>query len=85
MLVRRTGKNVEGRMKEKCPICEQTVNMISGLECPKCGHRLGMQNLETDWNQFDAELGRKKARNSDAQSKPDCTHNPKRRNPLSFE
>jgi DNA-directed RNA polymerase subunit RPC12/RpoP len=72
-------------MIEKCPKCSKSVRMIAGLECPQCGHRLMTQNLDTDWKQYDSGLGRKRAKDADTQSRPDRTHNPKRRYPLDFE
>lgn len=72
-------------MRERCPSCDQVVRMVAGLECPKCGHRLGVQNLDTDWRQIDVELGRKMVRGSDEQTRPDRSHNPKRRYPLRFK
>lgn len=45
-----------------CPHCQERVRMISGLVCPKCGHKTMVQDLDTDWDQFDTELGRKRAK-----------------------
>lgn len=69
----------------KCPRCGKDVKMISGIKCPACEHVSMSQNLDTDWSQFDSDLGRKRAREADSQSRPDRSHNPKRRYPLDFK
>lgn len=69
----------------KCLRCGEKVKMIAGLKCPKCSHVRGSQNLDTDWGQFDPELGRQRAKDADRQSRPYRGHNPKRRTPLDFK
>ena len=49
----------------ECPMCRKKVRMISGLICPKCGHKTMAQDLDTDWHQFDSDLGRKRAKSLD--------------------
>ena len=70
----------------KCPRCGENVKLIAGIKCPKCDHVSGSQNLDTDWNMYDSDTGlTNKAKDADRQSKPDRSHNAKRRNPLDFK
>lgn len=68
-----------------CTRCGQNVKMISGIKCPKCGHTAGSQNLDTDWNKFNSDLGISRVKDSDAQSRPYRGHHPRRRNRLDFK
>lgn len=72
-------------MMAVCPRCEATVRFISGIKCPACGHVVGSQNLGPDWRQHSDDLGRKRARNADDQTRPHRPAGDTRRNPLNFE
>lgn len=70
---------------EVCRRCDKRVKLIGGLKCPECGHTAGSQNLDTDWSQYDSDLGRSRVRGADSQSRPYRGDNPKRRYPLDFK
>lgn len=70
-------------MREPCPRCGGELRLLSGFQvCVACGHRMGSQYPCQSWSTFDSELGRHRARSSDAQTRPERRHNPKRRLPL---
>lgn len=67
----------------KCPRCGENVKLIAGIKCPKCDHVSGSQNLDHDWDRWDANSGLlNKSKGADEQFRPYRGHNPKRRTEL---
>lgn len=72
--------------KQKCPRCSGEFKRISGfIKCSDCDYVLGSQNLNTDWSQFDDDLGRTRAKDADKQNRIYKGDYPRRRYPLRFE
>jgi hypothetical protein len=68
----------------KCSRCGKDVKLIAGIKCPKCEHDNGSQNLDVDWDQYDSDLGRQRARDADSQNRPYKGNYQRRRNSLDF-
>lgn len=68
----------------KCSRCGKDVKLIAGIKCPKCEHVHGSQNLDVDWKQYDADIGRQRAKDSDSQNITYKGNYLRRRNPLDF-
>jgi hypothetical protein len=73
------------KKQSTCQRCSGKLQKLSGFKvCAQCGHRLGSQSLDIDWQNI-SDTGIKRIGGADNQSKPYRGNNPRRRVPLNFD